>query len=123
VVVGGVVLSSVLAGAGTRRQHQRQAQALATFLQRHHAQVARDLMTGEGPVLAGWGRELGLSTGERDRLGAVLLGSPEQGELLQALDGRMDEARARRFAAGFTRLGRRAVGEGRFREIALAAGR
>lgn len=124
VVVGAVVVSGTLASRGGSRQpDQQKVQALARFLQRNHALVARDVVTGEGPMLGAWGRALGLSAGERERLGMVLVGSPEQTELLQALDGGMDERRARRFAVGFTRLGRRALGEGRFREIALAAGR
>jgi hypothetical protein len=123
VVVGAAVLSGVLATRNSRRQDQQKAQALAKFLQRNHALVARDVVTGEGPMLGAWGRALGLSAGERERLGVVLVGSPEQGELLAALDGGMDEGRARRFAVGFTRLGRRALGQERFREIALAAGR
>jgi hypothetical protein len=123
VVVGAAVLSGTLATRGSRQQDQQKVQALARFLQRNHALVARDVVTGEGPMLGAWGRALGLSAAERERLGMVLVGSPEQGELLDALDGGMDEGRARRFAVGFTRLGRRALGQGRFREIALAAGR
>jgi hypothetical protein len=124
VVVAGLAVSATLASrAGSRRQDQQKVQALARFLQRNHALVARDLVTGEGPLLAAWGRALGLTAVERERLGLVLVGSPEQSELLQALDGGMDEGRARRFAVGFTRLGRRALGEGRFRQIALAVDR
>jgi hypothetical protein len=118
VVVGGLMASGVVVSVASSRRNQQRVQALATFLQRNHALVTRDLVAGDGPLLASWGRGLGLTAAERDRLGAALLGSPEQTELLQALDGRIDEARARRFAAGFTRLGRRALGEQRFRSVA-----
>jgi hypothetical protein len=123
VLVGGLTVTGVLSSAASSKRDQQRVQALATFLQRNHPLVARDLVAGEGPLLAAWGRGLGLTPAERERLGAALLGSAEQAELLEALDGRIDEARARRFAAGFTRLGRRALGEQRFRGVALAAER
>jgi hypothetical protein len=96
---------------------------LARFLQRNHALVARDVVMGEGPLLRSWTRTLGLSAAERERLGQALLGSAEQAQLLAALNGPIDEARARRFAAGFAQLGRRALGPARLRDLALATGR
>jgi hypothetical protein len=96
---------------------------LARFLQRNHALVTRDLLMGEGPVLRAWTRALGLSAVERERLGQALAGSPEQAQLLAALNGSIDEGRARRFAAGFARVSQRALGPARFRDLALAATR
>jgi uncharacterized protein HemX len=121
-VVGGLVVGGVLTTRSTSQQDQQRTQALVRFLQRNHALVVRDVATGEGPLLASWERSLGLASGERERLGRTLAGSPEQTELLQALDGRIDEDRARRFAAGFTRVARRSLGESRLKEITLAAG-
>jgi len=68
-----------------------------------------------------WSRALGLTVAERERLGRALAGSPEQAQLLGALNGPIDEGRARRFATGFAQLGRRALGQTRFRDLALAA--
>jgi hypothetical protein len=121
VAVGATTLGVVRALAQV--DERKRTRQLANFLQRNHALVARDVVLAEGPVLADWARALGLSAAERERLGQALEGSSEQGELLAALDGRIDEARARRFAIGFAQLGRRALGESRFRAIALAATR
>jgi hypothetical protein len=120
-VVGGLVLGGVLTTRATGQDRQR-TQALAKFLQRNHALVVRDVALGEGPLLASWERSLGLAPGERERLGRALAGSPEQTELLQALDGRIDEGRARRFAASFTRVARRSLGPSRLQQLTLAAG-
>jgi hypothetical protein len=108
-------------GALAQADEQQKMRQLARFLQRHHPLVARDVVMGEGPLLSAWGRALGLGAGERDRLSRLLDGSAEQAELLAALDGRIDEGRARRFAVGFTRLGQRALGDQRMRAIAIAA--
>jgi hypothetical protein len=115
----GVVKATGLAMA--QADDARKMRVLASFLQRHHALVARDVVMGEGPLLATWTRALGLTEAERDRLSASLDGSPEQGELLAALDGPIDVRRARRFAVAFARAGRRALGEARLRGIALSA--
>jgi hypothetical protein len=120
-VVGGIVVGGILTTRSSSRDQQR-TQALVRFMQRNHALLVRDLATGEGPLLTSWGRALGLAAAERERLGRTLAGSPEQTELLQALDGRIDEPRARRFAASFTRVARRSLGNGRLKEITLAAG-
>ena len=76
---------------------------------------------GEGPLLAAWARALGLTAPSGSACPAAWTGSPEQAELLAAIDGRIDEERARRFALGFTQVGRRALGDERLRAIALAA--
>ncbi len=122
VAVGATAIGLVRAtGALARADEPRKMRLLARFLQRNHAQVARDMAVGEGPLLAAWTRGLGLTAAERDRLSRTLDGSREQGELLAALDGRIDEGRARRFAVAFTRVGRRALGDDRLRAVALAA--
>jgi hypothetical protein len=121
VVVGGAIVGGVLTTRATAQPDPRHTQALVRFLRRNHALVTRDVLVGEGPVLASWAQGLGLDPAERERLGRTLAGSPEQAALLHALDGPIDEARARQFAASFTRLARRALGEARVRAIALAA--
>jgi hypothetical protein len=121
-VVGATVIGVVLSSQATsRRQDQQNLRALVRFLQRNHALVTRDVMMSEGPMLTSWARAMGLSPVERQRLSQALEGSSEQTELLQALDGDIDEPRAQRFAAGFARAGRRAFGEDRLRAIALGA--
>jgi hypothetical protein len=120
--VGATVVGVVKAtGALAQADEPRRLRMLARFLQRHHALVARDVVMGEGPLLAAWSRSLGLSTAEGERLSRSLDGSPEQAELLAALNGSIDKDRARRFAVAFTRVGRRALGDERLRAVALAA--
>jgi hypothetical protein len=122
VVVGGSVVGGIFASRGTtRREVQRQTQALLRFLQRNHALVTRDVAMAEGPLLASWANNLGLDTRERERLGEALDGSAEQATMLAALDGPMDEASARKFAQGFAQAGRRALGDDRFGALAPAA--
>lgn len=124
VVVGASVVGGIFASKGTtRREVRRQTQALALFLQRNHALVARDVALAEGTLLSSWSKALGLAPPEQERFGAVLDGSVEQTAMLEALDGPMDEVRAQKFATGFARLGQRALGGDRFRAIALAADR
>jgi hypothetical protein len=123
VTVGSAVLGGALVTRATNRQNeQRQVQALVRFLRKHHGMVARDVLLAEGPLLSAWADALGLSPVERDRLTRAMDGSAEQAQLLQALDGPIDAVRARRFAAGFASVSRRAVGPQRFQAIALAAG-
>jgi hypothetical protein len=122
VAVGATTVGLVrTSGALAQADEQQKMRQLARFLQRHHALVARDVVMAEGPLLSAWGRALGLGAGEREQLSRCLDGSREQAELLGALDGRIDEGRARRFAVGFARLGQRALGDRRLRAIALAA--
>jgi hypothetical protein len=123
VVVGASVVGGVFASRSSSRRERAHTQALMRFLQRNHALVTRDVVLAEGPLLATWSRDLGLADDQRDRLGAALDGSPEQAALLDALDGPVDEARAQRFAAGFAQVGRRALGDERFRRLVLAAHR
>jgi hypothetical protein len=122
VVVGGSVVGGIFASRSSSRRERRQTEALVRFLRRNHALVTRDVVLAEGPLLASWAQSLGLVRGD-DRLNAALDGSREQSELLDALDGPIDEGRARRFAAGFARVSQRALGPERFRTLALAAGR
>lgn len=81
------------------------------------------MVLGEGMLLSAWGKTWGLTTAERERLGQALDGSSEQTELMQSLDGPIDERRARRFAASFARLSGRALGPERFAAVAHAARR
>src|SRR5262249_19582615 len=119
VAVGASVIGSVVA-SGTQRANQVRVTApLAEFMRRQHALLTHDVATAQGPVLAAWAHDLGLSAGERWALGRVLEGSAEQGALLEALDGSIDDGRARRFAAAFVRVAERAVG--RTRMAALVA--
>jgi hypothetical protein len=82
-------------------------------MRRQHALLTHDVATGDGPVLAAWGRDLRLTAEERRRLRRELEGSAEQGQLLDALDGSIDEAGAGRFAAAFLRVTERALGKAR----------
>jgi hypothetical protein len=124
VTVGSAALGAVLVTRATNRQDdQRQIQALVRFLRKNHGLVARDVLLAEGPMVAAWADAMGLSPQERERLGRAMDGSAEQTQLLEALDGQIDADRARRFAAGFASVSRRAVGPQRFQAIALAAGR
>jgi hypothetical protein len=122
-VVGASVVGGVFASRSSSRRERADTQALVRFLRRNHALVTHDVALAEGPLLGSWALTMGLAAGERQRLNEALDGSAEQAELLDALDGPIDEARARRFAAGFARLGQRALGASRFRELALAAAR
>jgi hypothetical protein len=122
--VGATVVGLVRASDAMAQADQpAKLRQLARFLQRNHALCARDVVVGEGPLLAAWTRALKLTGPERDHLSRVLDGSREQAELLAAIDGRIDEARARRFAVAFTQVGRRALGDARLRALVLAARR
>jgi hypothetical protein len=121
--VGAAAVGLVAASRATWKDDDRRAQALARFLQRNHAMLTRDLVLGEGPMLAGWARTMGLDAAERARVERGLAGSAEQTALVRALDGRIDQRRARSFAASFVRLHLRALGPERVGAIALAANR
>jgi hypothetical protein len=110
VAVGASVIGTVAANRGSQQQT---TVALAAFMRRQHALLTHDVATAEGPVLAAWSRDLRLSDEERRRLRRALDGSAEQGALLEALDGPIDETRARRFAAAFLRVTERALGKAR----------
>jgi hypothetical protein len=121
--VGAAAVGLVAASRATWKNDDRRAQALARFLQRNHAMLTRDLVLGEGPMLDGWGRTMGLDAAERARVERGLAGSAEQTALVRALDGPIDRRRARSFAASFVRLHLRALGAERVGAIALAANR
>jgi len=67
--------------------------------------------------------DLGLSAFDRRRLRRVLEGSPEQGALLDALDGPIDERHAERFAAAFVQVTERALGRTRADALVARAAR
>jgi hypothetical protein len=93
--------------------------ALAGFMRRQHALLLHDISTADGPVLDAWAHDLRLTPVERTRLRRALEGSAEQGVLIDALDGTIDEKQAERFAAAFLRVTGRALG--RTRTNALVA--
>jgi len=105
----------------TDQSHRRPAQtaALAGFMRRQHALLLHDVSTGQGPVLDAWEHDLCLTAVEKGRLRRMLDGSAEQGALLDALDGPIDDRQAERFAAAFLRVTDRALG--RARTTALVA--
>ena len=113
VAVGASVVGSVAVSGSRRANEARAVAALAAFMRRQHALLTHDVATAEGPLLAAWAHDLGLDAGERQRLARVLEGSAEQGLLLEALDGAIDDGRARRFAAAFLRVTERAIGKAR----------
>jgi hypothetical protein len=123
VVVGASVVGSVALSGSRRANQQRAVAALAAFMRRQHALLTHDVATAEGPVLAAWAYDLGLGAEERRRLSQALEGSAEQGLLLDALDGAIDEARARRFAAAFLRTTERAIGRARLDALVARAAR
>jgi hypothetical protein len=119
-VLGASVVGTVLA---TRRPADRQAAtALAAFMRHHHAMLTRDVVLAGGPVLDSWAYDLGLSPSEKIRLRRALEGSSEQGALVDALDGPIDEQRAQRFAAAFFRVAGRALGRARTEALVAQAG-
>jgi len=124
VAVGATVLGVVL----TDQSHRGPPQtvALAGFMRRQHALLLHDVSTADGPVLDAWAHDLRLTAAERGRLRRALEGSAEQGALIEALDGTIDERQAERFGAAFLRVTDRAVGKSRTRALvarAVAAGR
>jgi len=126
VVVG--VGATVLGIAMTDRGHQGPPPtvALAGFMRRQHAMLLHDVSTSEGPVLDAWTHDLRLTAAEKRRLRRALDGSEEQGALIDALDGTIDERQAERFSAAFMRVTDRALGRPRTKVLvarAMAAGR
>jgi hypothetical protein len=117
VSVGATAVGVALGNATQRKNQQQIAAALAETMRRQHPLLTHDLATGKGPVLDAWAHDLRLDAVERRRLAAALEGSAEQGLLLGALDGPIDDARARRFGAAFLRLTERALGKARTRGL------
>jgi hypothetical protein len=100
--------------------------ALAGFMRRQHAMLLHDVSTGDGPVLDAWAHDLRLTAVEKRRLRRALDGSEEQGALIEALDGPIDERQAERFSVAFMRVTDRALGRPRTKALVarvMAAGR
>jgi hypothetical protein len=119
VAIGATVLGIAL----TDRSHggPPPAAALAGFMRRQHAMLLHDVSTGDGPVLDAWAHDLRLTVTEKRRLRRALDGSEEQGALIDALDGTIDEAHAERFGAAFVRVTDRALGRTRTRALVARA--
>ena len=120
--------ATALGIAMTDRSHSGPppAAALAGFMRRQHAMLLHDVSTGDGPVLDAWAHDLHFTVAEKRRLRRALDGSEEQGALIEALDGTIDEAHAERFGAAFVRVTDRALGRTRTRALvarAISAGR
>jgi hypothetical protein len=117
--IGATVIGVVL----TDRSHggPPPAAALAGFMRRQHAMLLHDVSTGDGPVLDAWAHDLRLTVAEKRRLRRTLDGSEEQGALIDALDGTIDEAHAQRFSAAFVRVTDRALGRTRTRALVARA--
>ena len=119
-VVVGIIFA--VKATGDSKQNPT-ATALAAFMRQNHALLTHDVALAGGPLLDVWCRQLALSPAEKRRLAVALDGSPEQGALLAALDGPVDEARARAFSAAFYRTTARALGPARTQAlVAHAAG-
>lgn len=121
VVAVGATVVGLAATNRTGRQQQQATAALAAFMRRQHALLTHDVATAEGPVLDAWAHDLRLTTSEKRRLFQALEGSPEQGKLLEALNGAIDERRARRFGAAFLRVTDRALGRRRTNQLVMHA--
>jgi hypothetical protein len=110
VIVGATVVGTVLHKA----QQERQAKiALAAFMRRQHGLLTHDVAMAEGPLLAAWSHDLRLSAQDQRRLQRALEGFPEQGALMDALDGPIDDLHAVRFAEAFMKVTARAIGAAR----------
>jgi hypothetical protein len=121
VVVGATVVG--LAATKKSNQEKQAKVALASFMRRQHGLLTHDVTMAEGPLLAAWSHDLTLTPEDQRRLQRALDGSPEQGTLLDALDGPIDEARAERFAGAFMKLTTRALGRCRTGAIVSRATR
>jgi hypothetical protein len=125
VLVGATVVG--LVASHNSHQDQQAKRALAAIMRRQHGLLTHDVTTADGPLLAAWSHDLRLTAAEQRRLVRALDGSHEQGALLDALDGPIDDARAERFAGSFMKLAQRALGSDRARALVgratqLAAG-
>jgi hypothetical protein len=110
VAIGAVSVGLALPHDSRNNNQQQAAAALAGFMRREHAPLTRDVALASGPVLDAWADDLGLGRKERAAWRQTLEGSLEQGNLLEALDGQIDDAQARRFAGAFVRVTNRALG-------------
>lgn len=117
VAVGATVVGYLAANATSSAHQDHAATALAEFMRRQHALLTHDVAMAEGPVLAAWIHDLHLRPDEAARLRRAIEGSREQGALLAALNGPIDAARARQFAAAFMRATTRALGAARTKAL------
>src|SRR4029077_15451601 len=104
VVVGGASAGTTEGKDRQPEAHGQAALAMAAYLRHQHALLTHDVALASGPVLDSWIHDLKLGAADRRRFEETLDGSAEQGALLEALDGRIDERRAQRFAAAFMRV-------------------
>jgi hypothetical protein len=120
-----VVGASVVGAVGLSRSRAERARsatvALAAYLRQHHALLTHDVALASGPVFDAWAHDLRWDRGDRRALARALDGSADQGSLLDALDGPIDEDQAQRFAAAFLRATARAIGPARTRALVLRA--
>ena len=118
--VAGVAVSTT---ASKRGGAPRATTALAAYMRREHAILTHDVSTADGPLLDAWVYDLGLAPSDGRRLKHALEGSFEQGTLLDALDGEIDERHAERFAVAFLRVANRALGKPRMEALIARASR
>ena len=126
IAVAVVLVGATVVGiAATHKSHQEQQArvALAAFMRRQHGLLTHDVTMAEGPLLVAWTHDLKLTSADQQRLERALDGSHEQGALLEALDGPIDERHAERFAGSFMRLAQRALGAERTRAMVGHAAR
>jgi hypothetical protein len=121
VVLLGAGVVGTVALKGTNANQQRNAVAVAAFIRQNHGLLTHDMAMAGGPMLDTWSRQLDLSATERQRLAVTMEGSAEQGDLMRALDGPIDEASARRFSAAFFRVSTRALGPTRMGKLVVRA--
>jgi DNA mismatch repair ATPase MutL len=121
VVVGASVIGAVGASRSRADRARPAAVALAAYLRQHHALLTHDVALASGPIFDAWAHDLRLGRHDRRSLERSLDGSADQGLLLDALDGPIDEDRARRFAAAFLRATARAIGPDRTRALVMRA--
>ncbi len=117
VVVGGASAATTAVKHSQPDAQRQAAVALAAYLRHQHALLTHDVALASGPVLDAWTHDLKLTAADRRRFAETLDGSVEQGALLEALDGPIDERRAQRFAVLFMRVTERTLGSTRTRAL------
>jgi hypothetical protein len=117
VVVGGASAATTSLKQSQPEAQRQAALALAAYLRQQHALLTHDVALASGPVLDSWTHDLKLTAADQRRFAETLDGSPEQGALLEALDGPIDERRAQRFATVFMRVTERTLGPMRTRAL------
>jgi len=126
VVVGASTAGTTAVKRSQPDAQRRAAVALAAYMRQQHALLTHDVALASGPVLDAWTHDLQLTSADRRRFEETLDGSAEQGALLEALDGPIDERRAQRFATVFMRVTERTLGPTRTRalvnQVAIAVG-